>query len=59
MSDDKTTDYEALVQCYFSGQVSEKQWTQHLQDPGFQQWFLDKARSQQAESSENESPDAV
>jgi len=31
--------YELLVQCYRSGQMSERQWQDHLNDQEFKQWF--------------------
>lgn len=36
--------YEALLACYLSGQVSEPQWQEHLKDEVFSAWV--KARSQ-------------
>ncbi len=31
--------YEALLACYRSGQVSDFQWQQHLQDEVFAAWL--------------------
>jgi len=28
-------DFDALIACYRSGQVSERQWQDHLSDPAF------------------------
>lgn len=35
------TAYELLLACYRSGQVSERQWQEHLQDEGFRKWLED------------------
>lgn len=32
-------DYELLLQCYKTGQVSEAQWTLHLKDNGLVEWL--------------------
>lgn len=32
-------DYNLLLQCYRSGQISEKQWQEHLQDEGLQNYI--------------------
>lgn len=32
------TDFEALLACYRSGQVSERQWQAHLEDKAFREW---------------------
>lgn len=32
-------DYELLLACYRSGQVSERQWQEHLKDKEFQRWL--------------------
>ena len=39
------TNYELLLQCYMSGQVSEKQWVEHLKDEAFRDWFIAKAKT--------------
>ena len=31
-------DYRLILACYRSGQMSERQWQQHLSDPLFQLW---------------------
>jgi hypothetical protein len=37
-------DYELLWQCYKSGQMSEKQWQDHLKnDDGFLEWLRKQA----------------
>ncbi|ARS27607.1 hypothetical protein [Sphingomonas sp. KC8] len=28
-----------LLACYRSGQISERQWQEHLSDPGFRAWI--------------------
>ena len=33
------TKYELLLICYRSGQVSERQWQEHLKDAGFVAWL--------------------
>jgi hypothetical protein len=33
------TDYELLLACYRSGQVSETQWQEHLKDEPFRKWL--------------------
>jgi hypothetical protein len=35
--------YECLLACYRSGQVSERQWTEHLRDPAFAAWLRERA----------------
>lgn len=32
------TEFEMLLACYRSGQVSERQWQEHLKDPAFREW---------------------
>lgn len=32
-------DYELLLTCYRSGQVSERQWQEHLRDEKLRQWL--------------------
>lgn len=32
-------DFENLLACYRSGQVSERQWTEHLKDAEFKAWL--------------------
>ena len=36
---DKERDYNLLLQCYRSGQISERQWQQHLQDEGLRNYI--------------------
>lgn len=36
------TDFEALLACYRSGQVSERQWQAHLEDKAFRAWVEDQ-----------------
>lgn len=31
--------YQLLLECYLSGQMSEAQWQQHLQDKVFAVWL--------------------
>ena len=31
--------YKLLLQCYRSGQISERQWQEHLKDEGLRQYF--------------------
>lgn len=31
--------YPLLLACYRSGQISERQWTEHLSDPLFALWL--------------------
>lgn len=38
MSTDKKQEYQNLLDCYRSGQISEKQWQEHLKDEGFAEW---------------------
>ena len=33
--------YTLLLQCYLSGQMSEKQWQEHLRDPELEKWYKD------------------
>lgn len=36
--------FELLWQCYKSGQISEKQWQEHIKnDPGFADWLSKRA----------------
>lgn len=37
--------YEALLACYRSGQISEKQWTAHLEDQQFADWLKQQMAS--------------
>ena len=37
------TDFEALLACYRSGQVSERQWQEHLKDREFREWVEEEA----------------
>lgn len=30
--------YELIINCYKSGQISEKQWQKHLEDEVFRKW---------------------
>lgn len=32
-------DFSAILACYRSGQMSERQWQQHLSDPPFRAWI--------------------
>ena len=32
------TEYELLLACYRSGQISERQWQEHLKDREFREW---------------------
>jgi hypothetical protein len=34
----RSTENERLLACYRSGQMTERQWQEHLKDPGFKQW---------------------
>lgn len=34
-----THNYELLLQCYRSGQMSEAQWNEHLKDEVFKAWL--------------------
>jgi len=34
--------FELLLACYKSGQVSERQWQEHLKDADFAKWMSDK-----------------
>jgi len=34
--------FELLLSCYKSGQVSERQWQEHLKDADFATWMDDK-----------------
>lgn len=37
------TNYEALVQCYLSEQMSLEQLYKHFEeDPGFEEWFMER-----------------
>lgn len=31
--------YVLLLECYLSGQVSERQWQAHLEDDAFREWL--------------------
>lgn len=31
-------EYRLLLECFRSGQISERQWTQHLKDKRFAEW---------------------
>lgn len=35
--------YQLLLECYLSGQVSEWQWAEHLKDEVFRQWLKRKS----------------
>lgn len=35
----RTREFELLLACYRSGQVSERQWQEHLRDPEFALWL--------------------
>ena len=35
-------EYELLLQCYRSGQVSERSWQLHLQDEGLKKYLNEK-----------------
>ena len=35
---DRTEQFEMLLACYRSGQISEKQWQAHLEDADFAKW---------------------
>jgi hypothetical protein len=35
--------FELLLACYNSGQVSERQWTEHLKDADFAEWLGKRA----------------
>ena len=39
-----THSYELLLACYQSGQISERQWQDHLKDEVFEAWFKRRAR---------------
>lgn len=32
------TEHESLLACYRSGQISERQWQEHLKDEVFRRW---------------------
>jgi len=36
------SNFELLLACYKSGQVSERQWQEHLKDADFAKWMLGK-----------------
>ena len=36
------TEFEMLLACYRSGQVSERQWQEHLRDREFREWVEDQ-----------------
>lgn len=42
--------YEDLMVCYHTGQISERQWTAHLKDPDFKAWIDQFAVAQADES---------
>jgi hypothetical protein len=35
--------FELLLACYKSGQVSERQWQEHLKDADFAEWMEKRA----------------
>lgn len=35
------SEYEALLACYRSGQISERQWQEHLKDELFRAWVAE------------------
>lgn len=37
-----TDDFHAILACYRSGQMSERQWQDHLSDPLFSLWLKKK-----------------
>ena len=37
------TEFEMLLACYRSGQVSERQWQEHLRDREFREWVEARA----------------
>jgi hypothetical protein len=39
MKQDNNLDYELLLACYLSGQISESQWVKHLCDLDFAEWY--------------------
>lgn len=36
--------FEHLLACYKSGQVSERQWQEHLKDTDFSDWLEQQAK---------------
>jgi hypothetical protein len=40
----KMSKFELLLACYKSGQVSERQWTEHLKDVDFAEWMKNHPR---------------
>jgi hypothetical protein len=36
--------YELILQCYRSGQISEKQWQEHLKDEVFAKWVVKQTK---------------
>lgn len=36
------TEFEMLLACYRSGQMSERQWQAHLEDRAFREWVEDQ-----------------
>ena len=41
--------FELLLQCYKSGQMSEKQWQDHLRnDEGLAEWYVNILQNQQS-----------
>lgn len=39
------SDYALLLACYRSGQISERQWQEHLKDEVFRAWLKREAAS--------------
>mgnify|MGYP001377233792 CR=1 FL=1 len=44
------TEFELLLACYSSGQISERQWQAHLEDKAFREWVEARAAIKQAEA---------
>ena len=44
------TEFEMLLACYRSGQVSERQWQEHLRDRELREWVEARAALKQAEA---------
>lgn len=38
------SEFALLLACYRSGQVSERQWTEHMRDLAFAAWFEREGR---------------
>lgn len=38
--------YQLLLQCYLSGQISEKQWQEHLKDEAFAEWLDNRSHTE-------------